>query len=1166
MHSHLDIKVNGKSLVIPEDSSLSVEEKNPMFNDVTFFSYPMQIPVDGNREVLKNIAHRDSNMRAMDLEHADARIYADGLPLNHGQVITQDGSEIKDTFEFNIDAQQQSFSELIGDLECQDVDITDKKILIGEKIGKIDYDYNYYAEESMWESETGVTTIIANKSGNGSGIMDAPQALGFSIPARTEGFPLAVKSTDGKSESHGGVTFYDPKITESFINVWRPYPFPYCNSRVAYAHPDAKRNDDGTYETEGVVKGNNKGARSEDYGQYWCLDADRQQSGICFYVLYFLDCLFEQLGVTFDNTELLEVEDFARLCFFTTKCEYDSVETDKVFNNLTEVNDWLRSRNCGGQIAFTIEVGRPSQHYTNYSIFYGNDFPTSYTTDSQGHLYIEQLCEEVGTAITDYDHWVYQKNFTRKLDATFQITEAKVNEMYANSKNFPNASVSSVISSLENSFGIRFLYDPEKRHVTARLLRNIYQERRMINFNGKVLSMTPMNEKITGFRMAYSAESDSKEQRQNVRNGVKDYDTEYDYIEYPEGRTVLNLNYVQIAQLVTPTNMNVYIDKTTGNTYRVKINSDAEDSMTLRPVLFQVAQNKGIEVGDCSERNKDYVREMVSEFIPLQVNVINAKDYNNDESGNTAPILAPFLDVDMEHEYLEKNIQSVAFYDAMPEMSKIKSWQGHREVGKAFPDGVQMLATMRMWLSENYDPTQTDNGNSPLQNIDWGLTIGVMRGPGAGYGYTEEETGSGESSETETIEISEFNFTLALYYFLSDVFYGKETTKVSKITMTEARAKLAELEGNPSYGPEYIIIDSTGYNIKKFKDAIDTLIGLGMNPAITLQYNVLTNIYYLAVNRQKDILFYRINNKRIAKYELVWEVDQRFASEVTGGKYDMVQYDQPKFKEMLNENTANGTWPINQVVIDKCDLTYGQLRDYFNEMGYIKAYNGRVFWTSYLWYNLLDRIIGTTGPSGSGGGSSVSTTGSQIINYDKNYDGFGNDKWLQTIGAYVLTSDCMDLKGFTFDYNSNDVGTGFGERFSLQIRSFAAFVYYIDATGKMHISKDLSLAGKPVDGDSGYTWTIPCNNDEYDDEGNIETKIRSRGLYDTFLRPHSHFLLNRKPFKVKTIAAVAQLLDIRNHWEDKYVIEGKVGFINAVKYTIEKATGVNEAELEFYSL
>jgi hypothetical protein len=379
---------------------------------------------------------------------------------------------------------------------------------------------------------------------------------------------------------------------------------------------------------------------------------------------------------------------------------------------------------------------------------------------------------------------------------------------------------------------------------------------------------------------------------------------------------------------------------------------------------------------------------------------------------------------------------------------------------------------------------------------------------------------------------------------------------------------LAELESNPNYGSEYIVIDSTGYNIKSFKDALDTLMGYGINSALPLQYSVLNNIYYLAINRLENILFYRINNIQIAKYELAWDVDQRFASEVTGGQYDMVQYDQPKFKEMLNEKTANGTWPENQVVIAKCQLTYGQLRDYFNQMDYVKAYSGRSFNTIYLWYNQLDSIINTTTPNtvSGGGGSTVSATGSQVINYDKNYDGFGNDKWKQTIGAYVLTSDCMDLKGATFDYNSNEVGVGFCERFSLQIRSFASFVYYIDANGNMHINKDLSLAGKTVTGDSSYTWLIPCDNDDYDEQGNIISKVRSRGLYETFLRPHAYFLLHCKKFKVSVLATVAQLLDIRNHWEDKYVLDGKVGFINMVKYNIEKATGVSEAELEFYAL
>jgi len=143
MHSHLDIEIQTspeegyKPLVLEDDASVSGEEQNPVFNDVTFFSYPMSISTRQNMAVLKNVGHRDSNMRGMDFERVKARIIADGLPLNTGQIITQEDSDLGERFEFNIDAQQQSFDELIGDLECRDVDISDKHIVIGEKLGRM---------------------------------------------------------------------------------------------------------------------------------------------------------------------------------------------------------------------------------------------------------------------------------------------------------------------------------------------------------------------------------------------------------------------------------------------------------------------------------------------------------------------------------------------------------------------------------------------------------------------------------------------------------------------------------------------------------------------------------------------------------------------------------------------------------------------------------------------------------------------------------------------------------------------------------------------------------------------------------------------------------------------------------------------------------------------
>ena len=56
---------------------------------------------------------------------------------------------------------------------------------------------------------------------------------------------------------------------------------------------------------------------------YWVLDADRPWSGICFYVAYFLDCLFSHLGLVVKENNLGKVEDMLRLAFFTTKCEVE---------------------------------------------------------------------------------------------------------------------------------------------------------------------------------------------------------------------------------------------------------------------------------------------------------------------------------------------------------------------------------------------------------------------------------------------------------------------------------------------------------------------------------------------------------------------------------------------------------------------------------------------------------------------------------------------------------------------------------------------------------------------------------------------------------------------------------------------------------------------------
>ena len=491
--------------------------------------------------------------------------------------------------------------------------------------------------------------------------------------------------------------------------------------------------------------------------------------------------------------------------------------------------------------------------------------------------------------------------------------------MVANSENFPDESVSTVISSLENAFGIKFSYDYEQKKVTAYLTRDVMRKsgRKTRDFHCEIHSMIPMTEKITGVRMRYSAEADAKEQKSYMRNAKGEYldssyDTDYNYIDYPlpdgdsskMGRTVTNMKYIEFFHNIdNPGDKNCYIDRNTGNAYRVKVNKDAKTSNELKPVLFEVGQFKGVEYGDCSEENEDFIHDITIDFTPVPFNDVNyfeeVKAAYGSHTGDVTgfegkpllksvvqiteaqqPILCAYVDEDMEHEFVEQEINQV--------------------ITSAF---CNYYMKQKLKLVESYDPSGTDDGNSPLQDKSrWGFAVALMRGGGS--------------------------------------------------------------------------------------DAI-------LQP------------------------------------------------------------------------------------------------------------------------------------------------------YDYNYDHFGTSKWRTVSGKYALACDSLDMMGNVFDYNGVQEGVGDGERFSLKIRAF----------------KEPSWLKDPK-----YKDLVLCNADEIDENGKVVTKIRSRGLFDTFILPYAYFLLNRKKFVVRCTTTVAQVADIPNHWQEWWNIGGMKCLIDKVNTTIDAKTGMGEVELTVYAL
>ena len=949
MNSHLTILINDKPMALPDDFSIDIEDKNPVFNDTEMFSYPFSIPLEGNRWLVKNIDDIRAAVRAINLEHLPTRIHADGLPFRSGTLVMQDEEEITDSLSMNIDAGTQSFSELISNLDCRDIPVKDT-IIIGEKIGNVRVDIEsdpvvkvrVHIEGGKHKSDRDETRTIQAAHLSVSKVLE-PQALGFSYPASCNEY---TSTSDGhyvgdaisggsKSYPNGNKVVIPQKADgKDYINTAASYgetdnagrAATYCNARVCYKHhgiDDEGNTSDSTIEMKDCTWTN------EDLYPYWVLDANRPQSGICFYVLYFLDCLFAHLGVTFDKSALLEIEDLKHLCFFTTVCAYDAIsysydkndptginqeflhphhgtyymEDDPeviakkkqageiktgFFKSQDHINSWLNSRGCGGQINIVKAEDKDVQELTLRKPDGTSEF-----------VEVGQITPEGGkvTGIT-----------IEARISKFDV-QANVQYMVANSDNFPDESVSTVIGALESAFGIKFSYDYEQKKVTAYLIRDVL--RRSGNdareFHGSIHTITPVTEKFTGVRMRYSEEADAKEQRQNVKDSRKNknmgYETDYNYIDYPEpgsgaNATVYDRDYVDFFHNLSSGDKHCYIDRKTGNAYRVKVNSDATTTADLKPVLFEVGQFKGVEYGDCSEKNADFIHDITIDFTPVPFNDVNyfkeieaaygsheAVDTTTGEKygvtiANSQPILCAYVDEDMEHEFVEQKL--------------------NQTISTAFCD---FYMQQKLKLVESYDPSSTEDGNSPLQDTDrWGFALAMMRGG------------------------------------------GSDATQES---------------------------------------------------------------------------------------------------------------------------------------------------------------------------------------------------------YDYNYDGFGNSKWRTKSGKYALACDSLDMMGNLFDYNGVKPGLGNGERFSLKIRAY----------------KEPAWLSDPK-----YKDVVLCDPDIYDKDGNVETKIRSRGLFDTFILPYAYFLLNRKKYKIRCTTTVAQIADIPNHWQDWWNIGGVKCLINQVNTTIHAQTGIGEVELTVYAL
>ena len=425
-------------------------------------------------------------------------------------------------------------------------------------------------------------------------------------------------------------------------NVSEPYPIkPYCNVRVC---------------------------TSNGVGMYKILDARRPYSGVCFYLMYFIDCLFKYLNIPVDKTPLEGMEDLNRVAFFTTQCHTE------------EKGD-----------PFTVPLSEIRKED-----FCGEDFEIG-----------QDLMANSGT-----------KTFIHRLHASDYVFSAR--KVYATNKNFPDAGVEDLLEDMVSAFGIRFLFNSQSGRVTVVLLKDVFRRTDALSLNVPVLGYSLSQTKAKKIRLTYAQKDDTAFNYSDWSN-VAEFD-----------------GYAEIlAQGVSAFDTRCFIDRRTGNAYRVKVNKDTGRD----PSLFEVGGFGDFVTGDSGNEEEE---EIKINFSPVVLNDVtrHVKEVKNADP-NLGQILAAYADVEL--------LPDDVFDGELPYISVASTFD---------PNTVISAVKMKSKCPENYD--FANDSEPPLRSYDAGYTLGIMRGPGndAKIEYTRPNyDGEGNSS---------FVFVESTYAFTAD--------------------------------------------------------------------------------------------------------------------------------------------------------------------------------------------------------------------------------------------------------------------------------------------------------------------------------------------------------------------------------------------------------------
>jgi len=820
-HLSLELYVNDRwqFAALPKDVSITITESSEIFGSGDVWSFPFTLNIPANAHIFGTTGEIHGSRLHDVIDKRKARLWVEGLPLYLGQLKLDDTSDVdaNGNVDVILESGRKTFENMIEGGNANQVPM----------IGDVPIGMAKWTKRWIKYSLSLEATAKAHDSNNRGGVRGhvtegGSDFVSFEYEGENDNspvqeYPRMVYPRGHFQSREAG----QPDWSENYVNTDHPYTedengraiYPYCNIPLCYQKYDYLKTDEVgnqtyAYNEEPVAQ------RSYEY-----MPADRVNSAPCFYILYWVRALMTHLGIYIEENQMLDVEDLRRVFFVNTNCDY--VKPEKL--RTAEYSERFGRYSCDR--AIMPEYFDPQKNIDMAESLWISTSATiknssyQFGLDSSLFVRLKEVKEMTSAESSDYfEH----NNYYHKAFATSHC--------------FPDANISEVIEAIESAFGVRFIFSNDFKRVRIVLLRNIFRSTEVQDIDCITEAGEVKEENnLRGFRMTYGNTDDThfyykglNDMLPHIKELWIDDSDKHDYSKWK-----LDAVYGDIINRAALFNKTCYVTPNTGNAYGVKVDKNAKRLRDQYPSLFEYAAFMDAEDGDCTGE-EETIKTVNLNFTPLIMNDLNM-DAERGKDGND-PIeeqrFALFADETMGVRRLDPedgtdyNAPDVS-YDIVSMMSSVSNNNKKDEKGYVLPGHFSIFSDVKsgaeslnvklrgmsvnnnpfwaevnfnmegyfyegyhLYLQDNFEPN--DDGISPIETHDWGLTMGIMRGSGSdarvNYGIDPDE-----DSEENNLTWDIISGTYAISHHDKCDNYGKEWRYIDETVVSKngATATLA---------------------------------------------------------------------------------------------------------------------------------------------------------------------------------------------------------------------------------------------------------------------------------------------------------------------------------------------------------------------------------------